>query len=73
MEFGLDREANFTATAGQLIKCIREVRRLRELINSTADTLEGRAREHRCLGIHCATCSPMEIVENLREGAVDVA
>lgn len=73
MERGLDAEAKFTSTAGQLIRCIREIRRLRELIHGTADTVEGRAHEHRCMGIHCSACSPMEIAENLREGAVDEA
>lgn len=27
---------------------------------------EMRAREHACAGIHCSTCSPMEIVEEAR-------
>jgi hypothetical protein len=31
------------------------------------DALENRAREHDCKGIHCSTCSPMELIEAGRE------
>lgn len=45
---------------------------LKDALNEVRDAIEARAREHACMGYHCSTCGPSELI-GVADKALEVA
>lgn len=41
----------------------RNAQALLEVLTEIRDSLGDRARQHECMGYHCSTCSPVDLIE----------